>query len=528
MPDKGFIICSAKVFTGLANKPWVEAVGVRNGVIAALGGNAEVKAALPGAVDLGLDGTLVAPGFVDAHTHATEFGRSLLMVDLRNLPSLAACREKIKVAAAELKPGQWLFGCNWNQNFWSEGREPDKSDLDDLVPHNPAVMTRVCTHSHWVNSKALEAIGIDAGTPDPPGGQYDRYESGQLTGMLREAFKMIREVQPQPGFELLERAALAAQQEAIKHGLTGLHSCESLREWKVWSKLDREGKLKFRVHHLFQPENFDELDSLDLKPGQGSGRLWLGHLKLFSDGSLGVGTALLCEDYSDEPGCRGLAFLELPELIEKIKMAYERGFDVAIHAIGDQAGNNALNAFAACREEFPGARRDRIEHIQLHCTKDLDRYREMGIAASVQPSFVATDWKAAERRFGESRCRERGYAWKTLLNNGLRMQFGSDAPVESINPLVALQAAVLRQDQNLEPAGGWLPEERLSLEEALTGFTSCAAWTARKDEHLGSLKPGNWADLTVIEKDLSQTPPQEWRQVEAAATIIGGEIVYTK
>ena len=524
-----FAIYSARVFTGLPQAPWAEAVGVKDGLIAAVGTNAQVKAALPRVRDLELSGTLVTPGMVDAHVHASEFGQSLLMVDLRGLTSLAQCRAKIKAAAARLKPGQWLYGCNWNHTHWSEGREPHKGDLDDLLPHNPAVMIRVCCHNHWVNSQTLKALGITGATPDPPGGKYDRDESGQPTGMLREAFKIVRDAVPQPSRDELKEALLAAQEQVLKHGLTGWHSCESLREWKACRELEQEGLLKVRVHHLFQPENLAELDELGLKPGQGSDRLWLGNLKLFADGSLGTGTALLCSEYCDQPGYCGLPFLEPEELKDKVVEGYRRGFDVAIHAIGDQAGTNALDAFAHGRRLYPGScHRDRIEHVQLHCLSDLARYKEMDITASVQPAFVASDWRTAERRFGLERCRARGYAWKTLLDHGIRLQFGSDAPVESVNPVISLQAAVLRQDADLQPEGGWRPEERLTLEQALTGFCAGPAWIARKEDRLGSLRPGNWADLTVFDKDLSRMEPQEWRQVEASAAIIGGEVIYSK
>ncbi len=525
--DKNFTICSAKIFTGLTEHPWAEAVGVRDGVIAAFGSNAEVKAALPGTRDLGLSGALVVPGVVDAHCHFANLGLSFQMADLRNLKSLEACRAKIKKAAADLKPGQWLMGRNWNHTFWSEAREPLKTDLDDLLPNNPAVMIRVCGHSQWVNSKALEIMGITADTPNPPGGQYDRDTSGKPTGMLREAQKIVRKFVPEPTLNELKTAILSAQKLALQNGLTGVHTCESLTEWKAFAALEAEGKLKLRVHHLLQPENLDDAEAMGLKPGRGSNRLWVGHLKLFADGSLGTGTALLCEDYSDELGYRGLPFLDVSELNEKVADGYRRGFDVAIHAIGDLAGHNALNAIANGRRLHAGVRRDRIEHVQLCCQEDLARYKEMDVTASIQPIFVATDWSIAAQRWGTKRC-ERAYAWKSIIDQGIRVQFGSDSPVEPIPPIYGLQAAVLRQTQDLRPQGGWRPQERLSLAQSLAGFSATAAWTSRKEKCLGSLKPGNWADLTVYEKDLTQVPPEEWLAVEPLLTVIGGEIVFSK
>jgi predicted amidohydrolase YtcJ len=527
MSDNCFAIYSAKVYTGLENNPWVEAVGVKDGRIAAIGSNQEVKDALPEAKDLGLSGTLVSPGLVDAHCHFAHSGYWMLMVDLRGVTSLAKCREIIKQAAKNLKPGQWLLGRAWNHTIWEEGREPNKADLDDIVPDNPAVMTRACGHSSWLNSKALEAIGIGADTPDPPGGKYDKGEDGEPTGMVREAMKIIRKNTPGLSLEEWKDAILAIQAKAVESGLTGVHTCESLNEWKAFKALEDEGKLKIRVHHLLQADDLDEAEAMGLKPGMGSDRLWVGHLKLFADGSLGAGTALLCEDYSDEPGCCGLPFLDSPELNEKVLKGYSLGYDVATHAIGDLAGQNAISAYAKGREKYPGDHRDQVEHVQLICAEDLDRYRDMDVTASVQPVFTSTDWHVATRRWGEERL-NRAYIWKTMQEHGIRLQFGSDSPVEPIQPILGLQAAVLRQTPDLKPEGGWQPQERLSLEEALHGFTANAAYTARKEDVMGSLKPGNWADITVFEKDLSQTPPEEWSKVEAAATIIGGEVVFRK
>lgn len=525
-PDS-FAIYSAKVFTGITDRPWVEAVGVRDGKIAAIGTNEEVRDIMGDSRDLGLAGTMVAPGFVDAHCHFASLGLSMQMVDLRGLKSLEECRDKIREAAATLSPGQWLIGRSWNHTIWAEEREPLKTDLDDLVPDNPAVMTRCCGHCHWVNSRALEMLNIMPETPDPPGGQFDKDEHGQPTGILREAHKLIRNYIPDPTRDELKDAILTAQSLALENGITGVHTCESIREWLAFKELEEEGKLRVRVHHLFQPENLEEMERLNLTPSTGNDRLWVGHIKLFGDGSLGAGTALLSEEYSDEPGCFGLPFLEYEELENRVREAYARGFDVAIHAIGDLAVKNALDAIQKARNGHREEKRDRIEHVQLYRPEDLCRYGELGVTASVQPVFVATDWRVATRRWGEERCK-RGYAWKTLLDGDIRLQFGSDSPVEPINPVCGLHAAVFRQDRELQPEGGWHPEQCLSLEEALAGFSRTAAWIARREDRLGTLEPGNLADLTVLESDLSIVPSKEWHDVGIALTVIGGEIVYRK
>ena len=261
-------------------------------------------------------------------------------------------------------------------------------------------------------------------------------------------------------------------------------------------------------------------------PATAVARLWFNHVKLFADGSLGSGTALMHEPYTDDPAECGIACLEKDVLEEKIRLAYSRGCDVAIHAIGDLALTNALESIAAARKDYPGEHRDRVEHVQLYRPQDLSLFHELGVVASVQPVFLGTDWAPADKRWGPQRCRY-AYAWKSLLQANLRVQFGSDAPVESINPFYGIHAAVTRQDAGGQPAGGWFPEQKLSLEDTIRGFTAVAAWNARREDHLGSIAPGKWADLTVFEQDLFNLSPEEWLSVKTAMTVVHGEVVYS-
>lgn len=520
----GYAILSARVFTGWVQQPWAEAIGFEQGRIVAVGSNAAVKAALPGARVMELPGRLITPGLVDAHCHFLSYGHRLLNVDLVDLPDLAACREKIRQAAAQLPPGQWLLGRGWNHHRWSTPREPDKNDLDDIVPDRPVMMVRVCGHSVWVNSRALQLAGIRADSPDPPGGRIDRDAAGEPTGLLREARDLIQAHIPPPSPQQHQQAALAAQAHALSSGLTAVHSCETLAEWRALAALQAQGRLKIRVYHLLPPTDLDEAAQMGLTPGGGSPQLWIGHQKLFADGSLGAGTALLQAPYSDEPANRGLAFLTTQELAHHLTIGYARGFSAAVHAIGDQAGANALDAIARARKHYPGPWRDRIEHVQLYRPQDLDRYRAMDITASVQPIFVATDWPVAERRWGQAR-RNYAYGWKTLLDHGIRVQFGSDAPVEPIAPLLGVRAAMLRRDPNGRPEGGWRPDQCLTLVESLTGYFQTAAWTAGREGVLGALAPGYWADATIFKTDLCRLAPDQWPTGAVEMTIIGGEII---
>ena len=520
-------ILSATVFTGDPARPRAEAVGIENGEIVAVGSNDEVMAILRGKVEeLRLPGRLVTPGLVDGHCHFLSYGLSLRRVDLRDLPSLAACRERIREALRGRAPGEWVLGRGWNHHNWEEKREPLRADLDDIAPDNPVMMVRACGHSQWVNSRALAAAGIDRGTPDPPGGLIDRSpKTGEPTGMLRELRSFVERAIPVPSLEERRQAVLLAQQHALRLGVTGAHTCERYEQWEAFEALDREGALKVRIYHLLWPQDLDEAAANGVRPGHGSKRLWAGHMKLYADGSLGAGTALLHEPYTDEPGNTGLEVLSLPQLQEKIELGYRRGYSVGIHAIGDKAVTHCLLAIAAARKAVPGARRDRIEHIQIYRQQDLGLFLEMGIVGSVQPRFVSTDWSVADRRWGAARCRN-GYAWRSLMDAGVPLLFGSDAPVEPMDPILGLQAAVTRQTPEGLPPGGWYPDQRLSLEESLPGFTTAPAWVSGRQEQSGSIRVGKWADLTVFAQDLFVVPPSEWPSAPVEMTIVNGEVLY--
>ena len=522
-------ILSAGIFTGNRKEPWAEALCIEGDRIAVVGTTAQVKKACRRKTQIfELNGRLVTPGFVDGHTHFVNFGLNLQRIDLMNLPSLSACRERIRQAAAGYPPGEWIIGRGWNEHFWEEKKEPTRFDLDDLAPNNPAMMIRACGHSVWVNAAALTAAGIFRRTPDPPGSRIERDPvSGEPNGLLREMRRHMEKFIPPPDLNARKKAALAAEREAFRFGITGVHSCETLREWEALSALDEEGKLKIRIHHTMPFEGLEEGRSLSIKPWRGGRRLWFGQVKLYADGSLGSGTALLHAPYTDHPGDRGLAVLSFPSLRKRVMEAYKEEYGVAIHAIGDKAVTNSLKAIESAREAFPGPRRDRIEHVQLFRPSDLALFRRLGVVASVQPVHLATDWATAEKKWGLERCRT-GYAWRSLLRGGIPLQFGSDVPVEPINPLLGLQAAVTRQDLRGNPPGGWFPEERLSLEESIKAFTTVPAWCSRKEKYLGAVTPGRWADLTVFDQDLSRIPPEQWASAKVEMTIVNGEIVYQK
>jgi predicted amidohydrolase YtcJ len=521
------MILSARIFTGEVARPWAEALVVRGDRIVAIGSNDEVKAVCSRAAQVfELPGRLVTPGLVDAHLHFIGLGLSLQRLDLRDLSSIEDCRRRVGEAVANRPPGTWIIGRGWSEHLWREGREPAARDLDDIAPHHPVMLVRHCGHTVWVNTLSLARARITRDTVDAPGTRIERDpRTGQPTGLLREYRQIIEKDIPPPTLEERKRAALLAQGEALRHGVTGVHSCETLEEWEALAELEAEKKLKVRVHHLLPPEEVETARARGITLGQGSQHLWFGQVKIFADGSLGSGTALLHEPYVDDPSHRGIACHSPEELRERVELAYRHGGDVGVHAIGDLAVTRVLEAIAAARGRLPGPRRDRIEHVQLFQPEDLPRLRELGVVASVQPVHLLTDRPVAEKRWGLTRCRY-AYAWRSLLRSGICLQFGSDAPVEPINPLLGFHAALTRQDLSGQPREGWFPDERLDLEEIVHAFTWVPAWVSRKEHALGSLGPGRKADLVVFAEDLFRMPPGQVFSVPVEMTMVDGEVLY--
>jgi predicted amidohydrolase YtcJ len=521
-------ILNSRVYTADPGRPWAEALAVKGGTVAAVGTTAEVEAAIgPGTTTYKLPGRLVTPGIVDAHLHFVSFGLYLERVDLRDLTSIAACRERVKAAVAKKKAGEWIIGRGWNEHIWTDRREPSAKDLDDIAPDHPVMLVRCCGHTVWLNAMAMKRAGIAKETTDAPGARIERDAAGQPIGLCREYRKIIEKVIPPPTLDERKAAALRAQAEALRHGVTGVHTCETLAEWDALAALEAEGKLRIRVHHTLPPEEVEKARARGIEPGNGSDRLWFGNVKLFADGTLGSSTALLHAPYADDPAKTGLECLTVKEMQERIELAYRHGGDVAVHAIGDLATTNVLDAIAAARTRLPGARRDRIEHVQLLHPGDFARFRSMDVVASCQPVHLHTDMAVAERKWGMERCRY-AYAWKSMLQAGIRVQFGSDAPVEHINPLLSFHAALARQNPAGSPQGGWFPSERLTLEETLHAFTVVPAWTSRREAQRGILAPGNVADLTIFAEDLSARSPEKLPAARVEMTIVNGEVVYGK
>lgn len=518
-------ILSSRIYTGIPEKEWVSAIYAENGRVVKIGADVEIEKLCHQKTQiLKLPDQMVTPGFIDAHCHFVSSGMSFQEVQLNHL-SFDECLDQIREAVQKTPIGEWITGRGWNQKFWDNPIEPDKSILDQIAPNHPVAMTRVCCHSIWVNSKALELAGIDANTSDPKGGKIDRDANGEATGMIRESLDLIFKVIPPLSDQQYLRATLAAQESALQHGITGFRTMEDLECYALFQELEADQKLKLRVCHCLPPEDIENANQLGIKPGKGSDLLWHQHVKIFADGSLGANTALMHEPYNDQPAVSGLACLSIKEMQEYTEFAYFNNRSVAIHAIGDLALSNAILAIEGARKKHPGFGRDTIEHVQIFKPSDLRRFKALGLMASIQPIFLPTDWNTATIKWGVERCLS-AYAWKSIIESGIPYAFGSDHPIEPNNPLLGIQAALTRQDLDNQPEKGWNPSQCLDLKTCIKGYTHFSANVLGQTQNLGSLKPGKWADMVVWDQDLFSTPDSEFQFRKTLKTIVNGEIVY--
>lgn len=526
------IILSADIYTGDTENPHAEAIGIKNGKIAVIGTNNDVMGhATPETKIIELPGKLVTPGLVDSHLHFVSLGIHLQRIDLRGTESLDVCKSKIRAAAANAPKGKWIIARGWNNYKWADQTNPTKFDLDEIAPDNPVMMTRVCGHSAVINTCALELCGINKDTIAPSGGKLGRLSTGEPDGIIYETLDMVFDKIPPLTEEEMKNAVLGAQTELLKYGITGVHSMEGLSEWQAVHDLHGDDLLKIRIYTVFPEEELEKVVDLKLTETTRSDKFSYGHCKLFADGSLGASTALTHEAYASDPDQFGLAFLTQDELVEKITKAYDLGFNVAVHAIGDKALSNTISAIAMARKKTKNlealTKSDRIEHVQLFKDDDLKRMKALGILASVQPVFLSTDWELAEKQWGLGRC-ERAYAWKTIQEMEIPMQFGSDSPVESPNPMLGIHAAYTRQTPLEKPDNGWFPDQKLTLETILRGFTLQPAITSGTESVSGTLSVGKFADMTVFSKNLFKTPASEWLGNNVDMTIVSGEVVFQK
>jgi len=531
MEKADLVIKNGKVFTANDARPWAEAVACKSGKIIAVGKGLDINRFIgPATRVLDVHGRLVIPGLIDAHTHFSSGGRSLISLSFRGINTIAKVQEMVTAKIKELPPGALVSGSEYDHTLFPGGHWPTKEDLDKVSPDNPVVIRRVDGHSIWVNSLALKRSEITRDTTDPFGGEILKDpKTGEPTGILTEAATGMVKVRGDEVKSTPERDILRGLEHAAALGLTGVHTDSDLIEIKLYNKLKAEGRLSLRVYAWLPAEGLDSYIRKGIHQGQGDDMVRVGFQKVFIDGTLGSGTALMFAPFSDEPGKSGLP--QMPEagldaLFEKAQM---NGYQTGTHAIGDKGVNWVLNAVERARKKFgTNDLRHRIEHAQIIAPSDVPRFKQLGVIASMQPTHCTTDMRFCESRVGKERSKG-AYIWRTLLDNGAKLAFGSDWPVEPLDPMRGLYSAVTRK--NIEgdfPEGGWFPEQRLTMEEAVKLFTSGSSYASFEENIKGTLEPGKLADMVVLTKDLFAIPPREILTTEAAYTILGGRIVFER
>jgi predicted amidohydrolase YtcJ len=465
-----------------------------------------------------VNGRAVVPGFVDAHIHFGKFALGREQVDLDAAATLSEGQAILREASRTFEAGAWVLGRGWDRNRW--GRLPAAADLDGAVGDRCAALSSHDGHSLWLSSKALQQAGIDRNTPDPQGGVIQRDEAGEPAGVLFEnAQDLVRAHIPEPTDRQLSEAIRGSLGVAAAAGLTGIHNLEEARTRRVFQAIEAAGELTLRVYHGVPRGELREAVKRGLQTGAGSDWLRIGPVKLFSDGALGSRTAHLLEPYvGREDSYRGVPTMTGDELREGMRCAADAGLDLAVHAIGDAAVRSVLDAFEQTRSAYPPLRQRmlRIEHAQLIDPADMPRFTPLGVVASMQPIHATADRHTADAQWGE-RCHH-AYPWRDVLDSGAVLAFGTDAPVEAIEPLKGLYAAVTRD--------GWFPEQCLSLEEAVRAYTLGSAAAERAAGRRGTLAPGMDADLVVLSRDPFVLEPAALCETGIDLTMVCGRITF--
>jgi predicted amidohydrolase YtcJ len=518
------LLHNARIYTQNPSQPTASAIVIDRERILAVGETDELFDQFPRAKGENLQGHVIIPGLTDAHLHIRNYALALQKIDCET-DTKEECLRRVEERVRKSKPGEWILGHGWNQNVW--GNWPLASELDALASNNPVYLTAKSLHAAWANTEAMQMANITASTPDPPNGQIQRDAQGNATGILLEsAMGLVESVIPEPAVKEIADAIEKAQPILWKMGLTGIHDFDRRDSFMALQQLHAGRKLKLRVLKNIPVELLDQAHALGLRGGFGDDMLRIGNVKAFMDGALGPHTAAMFQPYIGEENNRGILNMDGEELFEHGRKAAQVGLGLTVHAIGDRANHEVLDAYEQLRryenENHLPHLRHRIEHVQLIHPDDAPRLAQLDIVASMQPIHATSDMLMADRFWGgRSRL---AYAWRTQLDFGARLAFGSDAPVESPNPFWGLHAAVTRRRADGSPSPeGWYPEQKLIMADAFAGYTLGPAYAAGMEDRLGRLAPNHLADLLVLEKDPFTCDPDDLLTLQSSATMLGGE-----
>ena len=518
----------------------VEAVAIANGRFLAVGSDREIlayKAANTKVIDL--KGRFVVPGLADSHAHFIDGGFQLLSVDLKDAPSEQEFVRRIADKAKTLPPGRWMLGGDWDEEAWASEKLPDRRLIDAVTPNTPVFISRYDGHAALANSLAMRLAGVTKDTQAPAGGVIVRDpKSGEPTGIFKDvAQDLIGKVIPRPSESEMEEALQAALKEAARVGLTSVHDItvdgdswngSFTGEIRMLRRAELEGRLTCRIYAITPMAQWKELAEAGISHCMGSDFLKLGAVKAFADGSLGSRTAWMFNPFDDDSGNSGLPMplMSPPSNMEAIsRRADEAGIQICTHAIGDRAISELLDVYEKVGGNHTVAERFRVEHAQHVRPEDFARFGKLGIIASMQPYHAVDDGRWAEKRIGHERART-SYAWRSMLDAGAMLAFGSDWPVAPLDPLLGIYAAATRATLDGSNPSGWFPEQRLTVEEALRAYTQGCAYAAFEENNQGTVAPGKLADIVVISRDLLRIPPEKIKDAHVEITIVGGRVVY--
>jgi predicted amidohydrolase YtcJ len=524
------LLLNGNIYTGDPAHPRAEAVAISFGRFLAVGSSKEIRAYRgPKTRVIDLHGGFAMPGFNDAHTHLGGAGQAKLTVDLEGAASISEVQQRIRARLMDYKTGEWVTGRGWDHTLWPEKRFPSRQDLDAVSTDHPMLFVHISGHVAVANSRALKLGGVTRDTKDPPGGSIERDASGEPTGMLKEgaAIRLVGAKIPAITTEQRRHGIELVLEDAAQHGVTSLQDNSSWDDFLIYEKLKNEGKLTARITEWLPfMEPVAKLEEMRQRGGTTDLVLRTGALKMVTDGALGSRTAAMLAPYSDEPSNSGIPIISADELKRMVIERDKAGFQIALHAIGDRANRNALDAFAAALAAN-GARdsRHRIEHAQVVAPEDIPRFAQLGVIASMQPSHETSDMRWAEARLGPDRSRG-AYAWNSLRKHNARLAFGTDYPVETINPMRGLHACVTRALPEGGPA--WQPQEIISMDACISAYTEGSAYSEFAEKDKGRIAAGQLADIIVLSADVTKIPPADILKIKVLQTIVGGRQVWPK
>jgi predicted amidohydrolase YtcJ len=525
-PVATLAVTDARIWTGDSEQPWAEAMAVNGERILAVGNNGDI-APLIGESTIVIDGgALIVPGFIDTHVHFLDGGEALESVQLRDVTSRQLFRRRFADYVETIEPGEWILGGTWDHEAWG-GELPTREWIDDLTSENPVWVQRLDGHMALANSLALSLAGVDADSPDVPGGEIVRDEDGRLTGVLKDnAMTPVYSAVPPASEARRDRQLQAALAYLAENGVTTVHDMGNFASVEVFRRAQARDALTVRIYAAVPLAQWQELEADIAASGRGDEWLTTGVLKGFMDGSLGSHTAAMLEPFSDEPGDRGMLINSLDDMRTWVQGADAAGLHVVVHAIGDKAIRDLLDIYLDVVDEN-GARdrRFRMEHAQHIHPEDLPRFEAQEIIASMQPYHAIDDGRWAERVIGPERAGTT-YAFRSLIDSGARLAFGSDWFVAPASPILGIHAAVTRQTLDGAHPGGWVPEQKVTVEEALRAYTVEGAYASYDEDNRGRLQPGMLADFVVLDRDLTAIDAEDIAATQVLRTVVGGRTVY--